>query len=83
MFNKKSKEIKELKSKLQKLNRKLYDTQIEQYDDFISILTQIQDFNNEKGQWKHKQLTINNAINLALENYKDKKTLLEIDRENY
>ena len=83
MFNRKSKKIKELKSKLQELNRKFYDTQINEYEDFISILTQIQDLNNEKGQWKHKQLTINNATNLALENYKDKRALLEIDRENY
>ena len=36
--------------------------------DFILVLENLQEINNQKMQWKHKQLVINNSINLATEN---------------
>ena len=75
MFKNKSKKIKSLEEKVDNL----VGMQKEVLDDFILILTQIQETNNEKMQWKHKQLVINNSIDLAIENYKKKIVELHID----
>ena len=63
--------------KVKTLEQQLYYNQKEAYNDFISILEQIQKTNNENLQWKKRQSTINNEIDLAIENYRDK--ILELD----
>lgn len=75
MFNKKSKQIQNLK----KSNNNLVKKQKENIEDFILILNQIQDVINSKEQWKCKTLSINNSIDLAKENYIQKIVELEID----
>ena len=65
MFNKKSKEIKTLRKQINKLDLEKQGL----ITDFILILQNIQKTNNDKLQWKRKQLTINNSIDLAIENY--------------
>lgn len=75
MFNKKSKQIQNLK----KSNNNLVKKQKENIEDFILILNQIQDVINSKKQWKRKTLSINNSIDLAKENYIQKIVELEID----
>lgn len=42
------------------------------YEDFISILEQIQKTTNTKMQWKHKIKTLDNQARLAIENYQTK-----------
>lgn len=79
MFKRKSKEIKNLKESLNNNIKRYHDVQKENIDDFILILNQIQEFNNSKTQWKHRQLEINNTINLAREKYVQKIVELEID----
>ena len=41
-------------------------------DDFVLILEQIKETNNEKLQWKKRQTIIRNEVTLALENYEQK-----------
>ncbi len=65
--------------KVKTLEQQLYYNQKEDYNDFISILEQIQETNNENLQWKKRQSTINNEINLALENYRNKIVELDIN----
>lgn len=75
MFNKKSKKIEKLLKALTKTIKEKRDL----VEDFILILEDIQNTNNEKLQWKHKQLVINNKIDLAIENYKKKIVSIDID----
>lgn len=63
--------------KIKTLEHQLYSNQKELINDFISILEQIQETNNEKLQWKKRQSTINNEVDLAIQNYRDK--ILELD----
>lgn len=79
MFNRKSKEIKNLKEIADNSIKRWHNIQKENIEDFILILNQIQEFNNSKTQWKHRQLEINNAIDLAREKYIQKIVELEID----
>ena len=81
MLNRKAKQIKRLKSTVSEITKQNYSTQIEQIEDFELILKQIKDLANEKGQWTHTKKAINNAIDLALENYKEKRIDLVIDSE--
>ena len=69
------KNIKVDKSKT--LEQQLCLNQKELINDFISILEQIQKTNNENLQWKKRQKTINNEIDLAIENYRNK--IIELD----
>ena len=50
------------------------------YEDFISILKQIQETTNTKMQWKHKIKTLDNQARLAIENYETK--IKELDTSN-
>lgn len=75
MFNKKSKKIEKLLKALTKTIKEKRDL----VEDFILILEDIQNTNNEKLQWKHKQLVINNKVDLAIENYKKKIVSIDID----
>lgn len=79
MFNKKAKLIKSLSEEIDRLNRQLYHNEKDNIKDFIGILEQIQGTNNEKLQWKQRQTTINNAIVLAIKNYRNKIVDLDID----
>ena len=79
MFNKKAKLIKSLSEEIARLNRQLYHNEKDNIKDFIGILEQIQGTNNEKLRWKQRQTTINNAIVLAIENYRNKIVDLDID----
>lgn len=79
MFKNKKK-IQELSDEINRLNNQLYINENNNIDDFISILQQIQELNNEKSQWKHRQTVINNAVNLAIENYQNKKAELDINK---
>lgn len=82
MFNKKSKEIKNLKELADNNIKRWHNIQKENIEDFILILNQIQEFNNSKTQWKHRQLEINNTIDLAREKYIQKIVELEIDPQS-
>ncbi|MBE5820406.1 MAG: hypothetical protein E7310_06315 [Clostridiales bacterium] len=62
MFNRKKIE------KLNKTIKTLGKQNKELIYDFILVLENLQEINNQKMQWKHKQLVINNSINLATEN---------------
>lgn len=75
MFNRKSKKIQKLEKTLNNSLKK----EKENVSDFILILENIQEINNEKMQWKHKQLVINNAINLAKEKMQQKIVDIDID----
>ena len=77
LFGKKSEQIETLSEEVIRLNRQLYYNRKNDINDFISILEQIQETNNENLQWKKRQCIINNEINLALDNYKDK--IIELD----
>lgn len=81
MFNRKANQIKKLKSRVSEITKQNYSTQIEQIEDFELVLKQIKDLANGKGQWTHTRKAINNAIDLALENYKEKRIDLVIDSE--
>ena len=63
--------------KVKTLEQQLYYNKKDDINDFISILEQIQETNNENLQWKKRQCIINNEINLALDNYKNK--IIELD----
>ena len=63
--------------KVKTLEQQLYSNQKELINDFISILEQIQKTNNENLQWKKRQSTIKNEIDLAIENYRNK--IMELD----
>mgnify|MGYP001109454892 CR=1 FL=1 len=67
MFN--SKKIKTLERENKNLKRQLE----EEINDLILILEQIQETNNTAMQWKHRQKTINNTIDLATERMAEKK----------
>ena len=66
MFN--SKKIKTLERENKNLKRQLE----EEINDLILILEQIQETNNTAMQWKHRQKTINNTIDLATERMAEK-----------
>lgn len=70
MFN--SKKIKSLKKENDNLKRQLQ----EEKSNLILILNQIQETNNANMQWKHKQKTINNTIDLTIVRMAEKKTEL-------
>lgn len=70
MFN--SKKIKSLEKENKNLKRQLE----EEINDLILILNQIQETNNASMQWKHKQKTINNTIDLTIVRMAEKKTEL-------
>lgn len=70
MFN--SKKIKSLEKENNNLRRQLQ----EEINDLILILNQIQEINNADMQWKHKQKTINNTIDLVIAKMAEKKTEL-------
>ena len=78
MFNRKSNKIKKLQKELNNSNKE----KIELINDFISILKNIQETNNTKMQWKHKQLVINNSVDLAVENYTNKIVDLDIAQQH-
>ena len=63
--------------KVKTLEQQLYYNQKETYNDFISILEQIQKTINTPMQWKQKLCTMNNQTELALENYRNK--IIELD----
>ena len=66
-------EISSIKQKrINELNKRLYSDKKELIEDFILILEQIQETNNENLQWKKRQTIIRNEIALALENYEQK-----------
>lgn len=77
LFNRKSKQINNLSEEVIRLNRQLYYNKKDDINDFISILEQIQETNNENLQWKKRQCIINNEISLALEKYRNK--IIELD----
>ena len=59
------------------LKKQLYSEKKELINDFIRILEQIQQTNNENLQWKKRQCIINNETNLAIEHYRTK--IMELD----
>ena len=66
-------EISEIKQiRINELKEQLYSEKKELINDFILILEQIQETNNETLQWKKRQTIIRNEITLALENYEQK-----------
>ena len=77
MFNKKSKQIESLKEELQVKQKEVIKDKKEIYNDFISVLKQIQEFTNGDAQWKRKKIMINNAVGLAEEYYYNK--MMELD----
>lgn len=77
MFNKKSKQIRNLKEELQVKQKEVIKDKKEIYNDFISVLKQIQEFTNGDAQWKRKKIMINNAVGLAEEHYYNK--MMELD----
>ena len=83
LFSKRFKRMGKLSEEVNRLKRQLYYKEKDYINDFISILEQIQETNNgkfEKNTWvnfQKKQLIINNEIDLAIENYRNK--ILELD----
>lgn len=75
MFSKKSKKIKKLEKALESNALK----QREEIYDFILILNQLEEINNSKLQWKRRQSTLNNTIELSREKYTKKIVELDID----
>lgn len=75
MFNKKSKKIKKLEKSLESNALK----QREEIYDFILILNQLEEINNSKLQWKRRQSTLNNTIELSREKYTKRIVELDID----
>ncbi len=66
-------EVSEIKqNRIHELIDQLYSDKKELIDDFILILEQIQETNNENLQWKKRQTIIRNEITLALGNYEQK-----------
>ena len=75
-------EISSIKQKrINELNKRLYSDKKELIEDFILILEQIQETNNENLQWKKRQTIIRNEIALALENYEQK--MVELKEEKF
>lgn len=77
LSSKKTKQVEALSEEVNRLNRQLYYNKKDDINDFISILEQIQETNNENLQWKKRQSIVNNEISLAIENYRQK--ILELD----
>ncbi len=63
--------------KIKTLEQQLYYSKKEIYNDFISILEQIQKTNNKPMQWKQKMSTIDNQTESAIQKYRNK--ILELD----
>ena len=78
MFNKKTKQI----SKLNQSIDNLVQNEKENVENFILILNQIQQLNNEKTTAKQKQISISNAISFAIETYTQKIVELDIDPQH-
>ena len=72
---KNSKKVEELTEKVETLIQSKKDD----INDVILILRHIQETNNESLQWKKKQSTINNEVDLAIEKMNQKIVELEID----
>lgn len=79
MFNRKSKNIKSLQKKLDVVNMNSRNAQKESIEDMILVLDNLREINNEKLQWKHRQLVINNTIDLTKEKLVKKLVELNID----
>lgn len=79
MFNRKSKNIKSLQKKLDVVNMNSRNAQKESIEDMILVLDNLREINNEKLQWKHRQLVINNTIGLTKEKLVKKLVELDID----
>lgn len=79
MFNRKSKNIKSLQKKLDVVNMNSRNAQKESIEDMILVLDNLREINNEKLQWKHRQLVINNTIDLTKEKLVKKLVELDID----
>ena len=85
LFNKKSKQIEDLSNKNYKLEKELQSVKQlcsykkDDYNDFISILEQIQITVNTPMQWKQKITTLDNIIGLTIQDYKNKIIELDID----
>ena len=75
MFNRKSTKINKLTDKVNQSVK----NQKEELNDFIFILENIQEVNNSNMQWKKKQKTINNTIDLTIERMRQKIVELDID----
>ncbi len=79
MFNRKSKKIKSLQKNLDVVNMNSRNAQKESIEDIILVLDNLKEINNEKLQWKHRQLVINNTIDLTKEKLVKKLVELDID----
>lgn len=79
MFNRKSKKIKSLQKNLDVVNMNSRNAQKESIEDMILVLDNLKEINNEKLQWKHRQLVINNTIDLTKEKLIKKIVELDID----
>ena len=85
MFNKKSKQIEDLSYKNYELAKELQSIKQlcsykkDDFQDFITILQDIQNTNNKSLHWKKRQSTINNKIDLAIENYETKIRELDVN----
>lgn len=79
MFNRKSKKIKSLQKNLDVVNMNSRNAQKESIEDIILVLDSLKEINNEKLQWKHRQLVINNTIDLTKEKLVKKLVELDID----
>ena len=79
MFNRKSKKIKSLQKNLDVVNMNSRNAQKESIEDMILVLDNLREINNEKLQWKHRQLVINNTIDLTKEKLVKKLVELDID----
>lgn len=55
------------------------NAQKESIEDMILVLDNLREINNEKLQWKHRQLVINNTIDLTKEKLVKKLVELDID----
>lgn len=75
MFNRKINQIKKLTKAINNSTK----NQKENINDFILILKNIQETNNAVMQWKRRQKTINNTIDLSIEKLNQKIVELDID----
>lgn len=75
MFNRKINQIKKLTKAINNSTK----NQKENINDFILILKNIQETNNAVIQWKRRQKTINNIIDLSIEKLNQKIVELDID----
>lgn len=81
MFNKKSKKIKSLEKQINIVNINARNSKKENIEDIILILDRLREINNEKSQWKHRQLEMNNMIDLTKERFIQKIVELDIDAQ--